>query len=206
MGERMGWMRKTGVSLVAGGVTLCAAGVGTAAYGRVMARIEVARFHAQGGAAALWDGKRILAYEKSLHLNAAPALAVLRVPAVGIEAPVLEGTSDDAMNRGVGHIDGSALPGEVGNVGIAGHRDGFFRALKDVKVGDVLELERPAGAGIERDQYKVERISVVGCKCAEAIERRNADAGNVLPVLFCGIGAGEICGASEVDSRLRRER
>jgi sortase A len=161
MGERMGWMRKTGVSLVAGGVTLCAAGVGTAAYGRVMARIEVARFHAQGGAAALWDGKRILAYEKSLHLNAAPALAVLRVPAVGIEAPVLEGTSDDAMNRGVGHIDGSALPGEVGNVGIAGHRDGFFRALKDVKVGDVLELERPAGAGIERDQYKVERISVV---------------------------------------------
>jgi sortase A len=161
MGERMGWMRKTGVSLVAGGVTLCAAGVGTAAYGRLMARIEVARFHAQGGAAALWDGKRILAYEKSLHLNAAPALAVLRVPAVGIEAPVLEGTSDDAMNRGVGHIDGSALPGEVGNVGIAGHRDGFFRALKDVKVGDVLELERPAGAGIERDQYKVERISVV---------------------------------------------
>jgi sortase A len=161
MGERMGWMRKTGVSLVAGGATLCAAGVGTAAYGRVMARIEVARFHAQGGAAALWDGKRILAYEKSLHLNAAPALAVLRVPAVGIEAPVLEGTSDDAMNRGVGHIDGSALPGEVGNVGIAGHRDGFFRALKDVKVGDVLELERPAGAGIERDQYKVERISVV---------------------------------------------
>jgi len=157
----MSWVRKTGVSLVTGGAMLCVAGVGTAAYGRVMARIEVARFHAQGGAAALWDGKRILAYEKTLHVKMMPPLAVLRVPAVGIEAPVLEGTSDAAMNRGVGHIEGSALPGEIGNVGIAGHRDGFFRALKDVKVGDVVELERQTGAGIKSEQYQVERISVV---------------------------------------------
>src|SRR5471032_316956 len=118
----MSWVRKTGVSLVVGGAMLCAASVGTAAYGRVMARLEVARFRAQSGAAALWDAKRILAYEKSLHVKVGPPLAVLRVPALGIEAPVLEGTSDASMNRGVGHIDGSALPGEVGNVGIAGHR------------------------------------------------------------------------------------
>jgi len=61
----------------------------------------------------------------------------------------------------VGHIAGSALPGEVGNVGIAGHRDGFFRALKDVKVGEAVELERQTSAGMRSDQYKVERISVV---------------------------------------------
>jgi len=157
----MSWVRKTGVSLVTGGAMLCVAGVGTAAYGRVMARIEVARFRARGGAASLWDGKRILAYEKSLHVGIAPPLAVLRVPALGIEAPVLEGTGDAAMNRGAGHIEGSALPGEAGNVGIAGHRDGFFRALKDVKMGDVVELERNTGAGIKHDEYKVERISVV---------------------------------------------
>jgi len=157
----MSWVRKTGVSLVAVGSMLCAASIGTAAYGRAMARVEVARFRAQGGAAALWDARRIQAYEKSLHVNFAPPLAVLRVPAVGIEAPVLEGTSDDAMNRGVGHIDGSALPGEVGNVAIAGHRDGFFRALKDLKVGEIVELERQTSAGMQSDQYKVERISVV---------------------------------------------
>ena len=157
----MSWVRKTGVSLVVGGAMLCAAGVGTAAYGREMARLEVKRFRAQGGAAALWDGQRILAYEKVLGVKMPPPLAVLRVPGLGIEAPVLEGTSDAAMNRGVGHIDGSALPGEVGNVGIAGHRDGFFRALKDVKMGDVVELERNTGAGIKHDEYKVERISVV---------------------------------------------
>jgi len=157
----MSWVRKTGVSLVVGGAMLCVAGVGTAAYGRVMARIEVARFRAQGGAAALWDAKRIFAYKKSLGVEMTPTLAVLRVPGLGIEAPVLEGTSDAAMNRGVGHIDGSAEPGEIGNVGIAGHRDGFFRALKDVKVGDVVELERQTDAGVKRDEYKVERISVV---------------------------------------------
>jgi sortase A len=157
----MSWLRKTGVSLVAGGALLCAAGLGTAAYGRVMARLEVARFRAQGGAAALWDAKRIQAYEKTLPVKFAPPLAVLRVPSVGIEAPVLEGASDATMNRGVGHINGSALPGEVGNIGIAGHRDGFFRALKDVKVGEVVELERQSDAGIKTAQYKVERISMV---------------------------------------------
>jgi sortase A len=140
---------------------LCVGGAGTAAYGRVMARIEVARFRARGGAPALWDAKRILAYKKSLHGNDAPTLAVLRVPALGIEAPVREGTSDAVMNRGVGHIPDSALPGEDGNVGIAGHRDGFFRALKDVKLGEVVELERQTGTGIKRDEYTVERISVV---------------------------------------------
>lgn len=157
----MNWMRKTGVSLVAVGSILCVAGVGTAAYGRAIARIQVARFRAQGGAPALWDAKRIQAYEKSLHVRFAPPLAVLRVPAVGIEAPVLEGTGDNAMNRGVGHIAGSALPGDVGNVAIAGHRDGFFRALKDVKLGEVVELERQTSAGMRSNQYKVERISVV---------------------------------------------
>jgi sortase A len=157
----MSWMRKTGVSLVAGGAMLCTAAVATAAYGRVMARLQVARFRAQGAAAAQWDAQRILAYEKTLHVGFDSPLAVLRIPALGIEAPVLEGTSDVAMNRGVGHIDGSALPGERGNVGIAGHRDGFFRALKDVKVGEVVELERQTGAGTKRDEYQVERIAVV---------------------------------------------
>ena len=47
------------------------------------------------------------------------------------------------MNRGVGLIEGTASLNEVGNVGIAGHRDGFFRVLKDVKIGDRLILQTP---------------------------------------------------------------
>ena len=51
--------------------------------------------------------------------------------------PVLEGTDDWALlNRGVGHIEDTAGLGDTGNVGIAGHRDGFFRGLKDVALGD----------------------------------------------------------------------
>jgi len=169
----MSWLRKTGVSLIAGGAMLCAAGLGTVAYGRVMARMEVAQFRAQGGGAALWDAQRILAYKKTLNVRFAPTLAVLRIPAVGIEVPVLEGTSDAEMNRGVGHIAGTAMPGEIGNVGIAGHRDGFFRALKDVKVGDVLELERKTDGGAQSDRYRVERMAVVDPADVNAVAPTN---------------------------------
>jgi hypothetical protein len=101
----------------------------------------------------LWDPKRILAWQESQKDPSAPPLAVIRIARIGIEAPVLEGTSDWTLNRGVGHIEDTASPGADGNVGIAGHRDGFFRALKDVDAGDLLEVETLAGVV----QYRVER-------------------------------------------------
>ena len=45
-----------------------------------------------------------------------------------------------ALNRGVGRIKGTAQPGESGNFGIAGHRDGFFRGLKDIREADLIEV------------------------------------------------------------------
>lgn len=157
----MNRVQKTAVSLMVAGTAFALWGLGTVLYGRVMAHMEVAWFRSQGEDVALWDAKRIHAYKTSLHMNFAPPLAVLRVPALGIEAPVLEGTSDAVMNRGVGHIPESAMAGEDGNMGIAGHRDGFFRALKDVKLGQVVELERQTSAGAKRDEYKVEGILIV---------------------------------------------
>jgi sortase A len=67
-------------------------------------------------------------------------LAVLRIPSLNLEVPVLPGTDDPTLDRALGHIDGTALPGHDGNVGIAGHRDGFFRALKDIHQGDTIDL------------------------------------------------------------------
>jgi len=64
--------------------------------------------------------------------SAAAPLAVLRIPRLRVEVPVLPGTDDRTLDRAVGHIDDTALPGADGNSGIAGHRDGFFRALKDI--------------------------------------------------------------------------
>ena len=88
----------------------------------------------------LWSPQRIKAYQASLTANIPSPLGDLRIPSLKIEVPVLEGTGELTLNRGVGHIDGTPRPGEGGNIGVAGHRDGFFRGLKDVRVGDSVDL------------------------------------------------------------------
>jgi sortase A len=70
---------------------------------------------------------------------------------------VLPGTDDQTLDRAVGHIDGTARPGTNGNLGIAGHRDGFFRGLKDITPGDVIEVDTMEGT----DVYRVDQIWVV---------------------------------------------
>ena len=92
---------------------------------------------------ASWSEKRIGHYEESFGQHLAAPLAVIRIARINVEAPVLEGTNDLTLNRGVGHIPGTAFFEKIGNVGIAGHRDGFFRGLKDIEVGDRIEVEEP---------------------------------------------------------------
>jgi sortase A len=94
---------------------------------------------------SLWAEGRIEEFEASLNEEFDTPLAILRIPKINLEVAVLSGTSELVLNRGVGHIAGTPRPGEEGNIGIAGHRDGFFRGLKDVVVGDLIELETPAG-------------------------------------------------------------
>jgi sortase A len=84
-------------------------------------------------------------------------LAVLRVRSIDLEVPVLEGTNDLTLNRGTGWIPGTTRPGAPGNIGIAGHRDGFFRGLKDLKVNDTLELV----TGDRTYTYSVDQIRIV---------------------------------------------
>lgn len=83
-------------------------------------------------------------------------MAVLRIPKLHLEVPVLNGTDAMTLNRGVGRIAGTALPGQKGNIGIAGHRDGFFSGLKDISTGDRIEL-----VTVNRtDMYVVDRILI----------------------------------------------
>ena len=84
------------------------------------------------------------------------SLAVLRIPALHLEVPVLEGTDEVTLNRGVGRIAGTSLPGQGGNIGIAGHRDGFFRRLKDIRTGDAIELITMSGT----DAFVVDQIRI----------------------------------------------
>ena len=106
---------------------------------------------------SLWDTERIAAWRSSLEQEAPPPLAVLRIPKIGLEVAVLPGTDDLVLNRAVGHIEGTAVPGEDSNSGIAGHRDGFFRGLKDIGPGDGIEVETLRG----KDLYRVERVWIV---------------------------------------------
>lgn len=105
----------------------------------------------------LWSEKRIQAYEDSLLVRFRAPMAVLRIGKVNLEVPVLEGTDDLTLDRGVGHIPGTGVPGEDGNIGIAGHRDGFFRVLKDIGPGDGIELVTSTEKGI----YTVDQIVLV---------------------------------------------
>jgi sortase A len=82
---------------------------------------------------------------------------MLRIPRIHLDVAVLPGTDDVTLDRAVGHIDQTAQPGTNGNSGIAGHRDGFFRGLKDIAVGDFIELETLAGS----ERYRIERTWVV---------------------------------------------
>jgi sortase A len=85
-------------------------------------------------------------------------LADLLIPRIDLSAVVLEGSDTVTLRRGIGHIEDTALPGQAGNVAIAGHRDTFFRPLRNVQVGDDVFLETPR----ERLHYRVASFRVVG--------------------------------------------
>jgi len=105
----------------------------------------------------LWGDKRIAEYEESLKVAADPPLAVLSISKLDIQVPVYNGTDDFNLNRGVGRIKGTATIDAAGNLGIAGHRDGFFRGLKDIVIGDEVRLQTTSG----EKSYAVSSIDIV---------------------------------------------
>jgi sortase A len=126
----------------------------------------------------LWSAKRISAYEDSLTKKTDAPLAVLRIPNISLEVPVFNDTDDLTLNRGVGRILGTAQVGEPGNLGIAGHRDGFFRGLQSISPGDVVELLRPR----QTDTYTVSEIRIV---TPEDVSVLNATAVPTLTLVTC---------------------
>src|ERR1700691_4858421 len=75
---------------------------------------------------SLWGERRVKAYRQNLEKLSGTPLALLRIPRIGLEAPLFDGTDNLTLNHGVGRIAGTSRPGEAGNMGVAGHRDGFF--------------------------------------------------------------------------------
>jgi LPXTG-site transpeptidase (sortase) family protein len=84
-------------------------------------------------------------------------VAVLRVARLGLEVPVYPDLSELNLSRGAGWIGGTSAPNTGGNMAIAAHRDRSFRPLKDIEVGDTVELESLSGSG----EFRVSRIAIV---------------------------------------------
>jgi LPXTG-site transpeptidase (sortase) family protein len=89
---------------------------------------------------SLWSPERVRDYEASLSEVKDTPLAILRMPALKLEVPVYATDSELHLNRGAGLIANMGLPDKGGNLGIAGHRDGFFRVLKDAAPGQRIEV------------------------------------------------------------------
>lgn len=168
--------QKSERALLTLGLALLAVWFGARLYGAFGSKKAIAQFQAadEGNATvgvpgsrdhvldspvdfSLWSPKRIAAYEDSLAKKTDLPLAILRIRKIKLEVPVFNDTDDLTLNRGVGRILGTARVGESGNLGIAGHRDGFFRGLQSIVEGDVVELVRRRNI----DRYVVSEIRIV---------------------------------------------
>ncbi len=89
----------------------------------------------------------------------------LEIQRLDLSVMVVEGTGSGVLARGVGHVPGTAFPGERGNVGLAGHRDTYFRPLRNIRSGDRITLRTPDG----RFVYRVDRALVVSPRRADLL-------------------------------------
>jgi sortase A len=85
------------------------------------------------------------------------AVARLRIPRLGIDTVVAEGTDPRTLSRGPGHMEGTGLPGEADNCIIAGHRDGVFARLRSIRAGDLVEFAGRVGTS----RYRIVEVRVV---------------------------------------------
>jgi sortase A len=97
----------------------------------------------------------------------------------------MEGTDVLTLERGVGRIPGTAELADTGNLGIAGHRDSFFRRLSELRIGDSIELLTPEGL----QKYVVDRILIVNPSDTSVLKprlRRSLTLVTCYPFYFVG--------------------
>lgn len=114
-------------------------------------------------------------------VSVAPAgspLGQLEISSIGLTVMIMEGIDGKTLRRAVGHIPGTARPGEQGNIGIAGHRDTFFRPLRYIQKGDVIRLGTLKGVY----RYRVETTELVEPE-DRSVLRKSDDA--ILTLVTC---------------------
>jgi sortase A len=136
------------------------------------------------------DADAYQAYEQSKFENESPGqtlspplveggvIGEIQVRRLHLKAIVVQGSSHTILRRAVGHIPETALPGEPGNVALAGHRDTFFRPLRNIRLGDAITFKTPDGAF----QYVVESTAVVA---ASEVGVLASSDGRTLTLITC---------------------
>ena len=135
--------------------------LGTYAYENVEAR----RFQAERAA----EFARAAMTYAPVTVRTGGLVGMLDVPRLKLTTPVIEGDDDTTLKRAVGHLPDTPLPWERGNSAFAGHRDGLFRPLKDIKVGDEIRF-RTSRAEF---RYRVTETSIVTPDDVSVLENRS---------------------------------
>jgi len=154
---------------------LLAAGVLAVGYAAVV--VVDARTY-QASALRRFERARAAAPVALVPLVQGAALGELRIPRLGLAAVIVQGDSAGVLQRGVGHLSETALPGEAGNVVLAGHRDTFFRPLQGIRAGDVITI-RTSTADVD---YIVESTAVVA---PDAVDVLRATSRRTLTLVTC---------------------
>jgi len=127
---------------------------------------------------ALKETNLARAESHAIAVSEGSPLGRIEISAVGLTAMVLEGADEGTLRRAVGHIRGTPLPGQQGNVALAGHRDTFFRGLRKIRVNDEITLTTLSGSY----RYRVDSTKVVKPEETEVLEDYGDD---ILTLVTC---------------------
>jgi sortase A len=103
---------------------------------------------------------------KARKLTPNELIGRIEIPRVNVSAVIKEGVDTKTLSRAAGHVPATALPGEKGNIGVAAHRDTFFRGLRNVRQGDLVRVETVDGTYV----YKVDTMKIVWPKNVEVLD------------------------------------
>jgi sortase A len=121
-----------------------------------------------------WSEKRIADYqrERALATESAEPEGMLRIPSINIVMPVFAGIAERHLTLGAGRIESTPPLATGGNTGLAAHRDGYFRALKDVRLNDAILVETTGGSF----EYRVTELFVVDPKDVYVLDPTGTDS------------------------------
>jgi len=118
------------------------------------------------------------AAEIPVSVMAGGLIGRIEIPRLGLSEIVIEGADARALRRAVGHVAGTALPGQTGNTAITGHRDTFFRPLRKIRRDDLIRLTTLQGEFL----YRVVSTGIVD---PEDVEVLDSYSGQVLTLITC---------------------